>query len=138
MKKIFFSASLFSVADCEFNEKLTKLLRELGHQVYLSQESNADNKKEKYEDCNSQVIFNCVMDGLIWSDCVVALLEGSALDPGMCFEIGYAYAKGLPIYGLRTDIRGANDTVVNLMLTRSCNKIFTDVKSFVNFFGENV
>ena len=57
---------------------------------------------------------------------VVALLDGTQVDDGTAWEIGYAYARGLPIIGLRTDFRQAGDTahsVANAMIECSCGSI---------------
>jgi hypothetical protein len=55
---------------------------------------------------------------------VLVLLEGTDADSGSCFEMGYAYAKGLPIVGLRTDFRGSGEHLgLNLMLTHSCTHL---------------
>jgi nucleoside 2-deoxyribosyltransferase len=50
------------------------------------------------------------------SDIVVAVLDGVDVDSGTAWEIGYAYAKGKPVIGLRTDFRTLSDGVVNLMV----------------------
>lgn len=59
-------------------------------------------------------------------DLVVALLDGTQADDGTAWEIGYAYAKGLPIYGIRTDMRFGGELPggqVNAMLAGSCRGI---------------
>lgn len=53
------------------------------------------------------------------SDAVLAILDGVDVDSGTAAEIGYAYAKGKRIYGLRTDFRLAGDNLgatVNLQV----------------------
>jgi nucleoside 2-deoxyribosyltransferase len=53
------------------------------------------------------------------SRAVLASLDGQDVDSGTALEIGYAFAKGLLIVGLRTDIRRCSDnegSVVNLMV----------------------
>jgi nucleoside 2-deoxyribosyltransferase len=40
---------------------------------------------------------------------VLALLDGCDLDSGTCAEVGFAAGLGLPIVGLRTDLRSAGD-----------------------------
>ena len=57
---------------------------------------------------------------------VVALLDGPQVDDGTAWEIGYAYAWQIPIWGLRTDFRQAGDTahsVANAMIECSCARI---------------
>ncbi len=56
------------------------------------------------------LIFKVCKDALDDSDMVVALLDGTQVDDGTAWEIGYAYAKGKRIYGIRTDSRVAGDT----------------------------
>lgn len=63
-------------------------------------------------------------------DLVVAVLDGSQVDDGTAWEIGYAFARALPVWGLRTDFRVAGDTahsLVNCMIECSCVKIFRDI-----------
>lgn len=52
-------------------------------------------------------------------DLVVAVLDGVDVDSGTASEIGFAYALGKPVAGLRSDFRLAGDnagTVVNLQV----------------------
>lgn len=53
------------------------------------------------------------------SDAVFAVLDGVDVDSGTAAEIGYAFAKGKRVYGLRTDFRLAGDNLgstVNLQI----------------------
>jgi len=50
---------------------------------------------------------------------VVAILDGVDVDSGTAAEVGYAYALGKRVYGLRTDFRLAGDnagSIVNLQV----------------------
>ena len=48
------------------------------------------------------------------------MLDGVDVDSGTAWEIGYAYAKGKPVFGLRTDFRTLGiEGTVNLMIERS-------------------
>jgi nucleoside 2-deoxyribosyltransferase len=61
-------------------------------------------------------------DALLSCDVVVALLDGAQVDDGTAWEIGYACAKGMPVIGLRTDIRLCADSdggLVNAMIQGS-------------------
>ena len=63
------------------------------------------------------------------ADIVIALLDGSQVDDGTAWEMGYFYAKKSPekkIIGIRTDFRRAGESeeaVVNAMLECSCDGI---------------
>jgi len=65
-------------------------------------------------------IFKGCVSSVDESDCVVAWLDGPDADSGTCFEVGYAYAKGIPVIGVRTDFRHNQERGVNLMLSRAC------------------
>ena len=64
-------------------------------------------------------------------DAVAALLDGTQVDDGAAWEIGYAHARGRPVVGIRTDFRNAGDTThgrVNAMTEGSCAGIANDVE----------
>ena len=53
---------------------------------------------------------------------VVALLDGPQVDDGTAWELGYAYARGIPAVGIRTDRRYCGETLggrVNAMIAGS-------------------
>jgi nucleoside 2-deoxyribosyltransferase len=67
------------------------------------------------------------------ADAVVAILDGVDVDSGTAAEIGYAYARKVRVYGLRTDFRLAGDNdgaIVNLQvqyfIEASGGQIFRD------------
>lgn len=71
---------------------------------------------------------------------VLAVLDGPDADSGTCFEIGFAVARGIPVVGLRTDWRPAEDGAANCMLTRSCHSVVRDLDAagtaLSTFLGE--
>ena len=76
-------------------------------------------------------IFQGCLTALVGCDLVLAVLDGPSVDDGTAWEVGYAYARGLPVWGLRTDFRSAGDTaqsLVNCMIECSCAAIFRDVE----------
>jgi nucleoside 2-deoxyribosyltransferase len=73
-----------------------------------------------------QYIFEGCRDAIHEASHAIALLDGTQVDDGTAWEIGYAHARGLPIWGLRTDFRQAGDTahsVANAMIECSCARI---------------
>jgi len=79
-------------------------------------------------------IFQGCAAALAGCDLAVAMLDGTQVDDGTAWEIGYAYARGLPVWGVRTDFRSAGDTahsLVNCMIECSCAKIFRDIDSLL-------
>lgn len=72
------------------------------------------------------------------SDAVLAILDGVDVDSGTAAEIGYAFAKGKRVYGLRTDFRLAGDNIgaiVNLQvqyfIEASGGRVVTDADALV-------
>lgn len=112
--KVFLAAPIFSTAEREFNSKLAEELRKRGYEVFLAQElpllsSESEEDKKK--------IFSMDIKGLEGSDVVVAVLDGIDVDSGVAFELGYAFARGKPIIGVKTDHRCFSPyEEVNLMI----------------------
>lgn len=104
--RVYVAAPLFSQAEREFNEKIKSELLKEGLTAFLPQ-----------DECD-QDVFNCCMENLEKSDAVVAVFDGPQVDDGTAFECGYAFAKGTPVVGLRTDFRrvGEFTNEVNIML----------------------
>lgn len=72
------------------------------------------------------------------SDAVFAVLDGVDVDSGTASEIGYAFAQGKQVFGLRSDFRLAGDNLgatVNLQveyfIRASNGRILNDVKGLV-------
>jgi nucleoside 2-deoxyribosyltransferase len=112
--KIYLAGPLFSTAEREFNVRLTQLLREKGHEVWLPQEIEQRTMSAKQ-------IFDKDVEGVDWAEAVVANMDGPDPDSGTCWECGYAYGKK-PVIVYRTDFREADEAdkaPFNLMLTES-------------------
>src|SRR4051794_21133183 len=61
---------------------------------------------------------------------VLAVLDGADVDSGTAAEIGYAAALGIPVVGLRTDLRVTGDnaaTIVNLQVEFFLAAVCTEV-----------
>ena len=104
------------------------MISEAGFSVFLPQEDAKDNLDQR-DDRNHLSIFNQCLSGLKKSDIVVAVLEGTDIDSGTAWEIGYAYAKGKPVIGLRTDFRiQTPGERVNLMIQESLTEYADSVE----------
>ncbi len=117
MRTVYLAAPLFSEAERDFNRKLGDEIKRAGFNVFLPQE-DSNNVKEKKN--RQEIIFNKNTEAIESSDMVVAVIDGTDVDSGTSWEIGYAFAKGKPIFGLRTDFRTLGiEGTVNLMIERS-------------------
>lgn len=112
---IYFAAPLFTRGERDFNSSLAASLRQGGFKVFLPQEECQGTHAEMFATCRR---------GVGEASIVVAILDGADADSGTCWEVGYAYAKGIPVLGVRTDFRGTGDTEgFNLMLKFSCRSV---------------
>jgi nucleoside 2-deoxyribosyltransferase len=95
--KIYLAGPLFSTAERDFNARLAQRLRDLGHEIWLPQES-------EQATMTPAQIFREDVAGIDWAEVVVANMDGPDPDSGTCWECGYAYRKK-PIVVFRTDFR---------------------------------
>lgn len=155
--RIYFANCLFNEATSLYNKSVVGSIRKVYGdkvEIYLPQENEAINDKSAYAD--SQMIAGADYAQLCETDLLVAVLDNN--DFGVGLEIGIAYAKGLPIIGLYTDVRqkGADNpkkiealsvagenqfSYVNLMATgliknngslvSSCAELITEIGEYV-------
>jgi len=122
-KTVYFAGPLFTQAERMWNLRLSEIIRaeRKDLEIFLPQ------AKDKEAIVNGRLdfrkIFQICIDGIDSSDILVAILDGSDSDSGTCFECGYAFSKGKPIIGVRTDIRGGEDNGLNAMLNHGCSSV---------------
>lgn len=118
--KIYFAASLFTQVERKWNRMLSDALRAAmpGLEVTLPQDFKTGNK---YNDSRHYgALFRMCVEGIDAADAVLAMIDGAEVDSGTSWEMGYAYARGKPVIGVRTDFRPGAEHGVNIMLSRSC------------------
>ncbi len=105
------------MAEQEWNKRLAQAL--VGHTVILPQ---IDCAKCFTPEPNWPYVFETCVKGIERAEIVLAILDGADADSGTCWEAGYAYAKGKPVIGVRTDLRPAENGA-NAMLSQSCKML---------------
>jgi nucleoside 2-deoxyribosyltransferase len=132
-KKIYLAGPLFSHAERDFNVYLRDRLVEKGFSVFLPQEDGSDDTETRLE-LRQKNIFENDVKGIDDCDIVVAVLDGgSDADSGTSWEIGYAYAKGKKLLGLRTDFRTFGpEGNVNLMIEVSLDELEKDIEGLLS------
>jgi nucleoside 2-deoxyribosyltransferase len=117
---VYLAAPLFTLPERRANRALAKALeRELpGTEVVLPQDFKPHGKYNSPQAFGA--IFRECLAAIDSSRLVVAWLDGSDADSGTSFEAGYAFAKGLPVVGVRTDFRDNQERGLNIMLARAC------------------
>jgi nucleoside 2-deoxyribosyltransferase len=120
--RIYWAAPLFSVAERMFNNEMAEALHARGHEVFLPQESEANDRRAGPQ--SAVAIFDGDLDGLVWCEVVVACLDGPDPDSGTCWECGWAYEKR-PVVAFRTDVRIVRDGMapLNIMLAESSEEL---------------
>jgi nucleoside 2-deoxyribosyltransferase len=116
--RIYWAAPLFSMAERMFNNEMAEALHARGHEVFLPQESEANDRRAGPQ--SAVAIFDGDLDGLVWCEVVVACLDGADPDSGTCWECGWAYEKR-PVVAFRSDVRIVRDGMapLNIMLAES-------------------
>jgi len=115
----YLAGPLFDEGERWFMEQLDVLVAGLGWDTFLPHRDNPPKTAD-----NTAEIFANDRGGIDRCDLVVANLNGVSTDDGTAWEIGYAFAKGKPIFGLHTDwrMRFPNE-VVNLMIEYSLTSL---------------
>ena len=129
MRTVYLAAPLFSEAELDFNRMLRDEIKSSGFKVFLPQE---DSNNVKDRDDRQMIIFSKNEAAIKSSDIIVAVVDGADVDSGTAWEIGYAYALGKSILGLRTDFRTLGiEGTVNLMIERSA-ELFASIPELLN------
>lgn len=117
--RIYLAAPLFSLAERSFNKRLVRTLgKELSNVSFILPQEQAA-KMSSQEEFSKRVFRYCI-DSVGEADAMLCILEGPDVDSGTCIEMGYAYALGKPIIGVRSDFRGSEESGVNVMVARVC------------------
>ena len=120
MKRIYIASPLFSQAEKNFNDYLSKFLEDMGFETFLPQRDGY-NLSELLSDYTSKSfalkkIFELDISEIKTSDIVVFIMDGRVPDEGACVEIGYAYALGKECIGLKTDSRALMSDLDNPLI----------------------
>ncbi|MEM2907645.1 MAG: nucleoside 2-deoxyribosyltransferase [Candidatus Hadarchaeales archaeon] len=132
--RVFIAGPLFSQAEREFNLKVDEHLRRHGFETFLPQRDvgKLDELLRKKGRRAYREIFERDLAGVKQADVVVAILDGADVDSGTAFEVGYAFAKGKPVIGLKTDMRVfARDEELNNMLAQAIRALARNLDELV-------
>lgn len=126
---LYYAGPLFTDAERAWNAANAAHLRRhfRGVEVLVPQEFCAAFDAPPGQKPDHGSIFGACLANLERATAVLAVLDGADADSGTCFEAGFAVARGIPVIGLRTDWRPAEDGAANCMLTRSCRTVVRDL-----------
>ncbi len=125
--RIYLAAPLFTQTQRRANRELAGLLEEElpGAEVVLPQDFKVSGKYNDRK--NYRELFKLCLQAIEAADAVVAVLDGADADSGVGFEVGYAYARRVPVVGVRTDYRAGQDRGVNVMLSQAAARFVFDM-----------
>ncbi len=142
--KIYFAGPLFSEAERDWIRAIKRRIEDLAAKAERNVEVVWPYDligREELAACGDRAreeIFRRCSVSLEEADAVIALLDGTQVDDGTAWEIGYFYrhtAGKAPIIGIRTDFRSAGESrksIVNAMIECSCNIIVNSTEALLS------
>ena len=134
LPRIYLAGPLFSSAERIFNASLAEILSEWSH-VYLPQRDGGLVSEMigsgVPDDVAVQSVFQRDLQAIRASDCLVAILDGRAIDEGVAFEIGVAFSQSINCIGLQTDSRRLASWGNNPMITGALALVLHSVEDLV-------
>lgn len=133
--RVYIAGPLFNEGERWFDEQIDQVVREVGFDTFLPHRDGKEMGMDRAELIPR--IFREDRDAIDESDMVVANLNGITVDDGTAWEIGYAYARGKHLIGIRTDWRLTHPhQVVNLMIECSLHKVVRSLDELRAYLAE--
>jgi nucleoside 2-deoxyribosyltransferase len=121
MKTVYIAGPLFDPGERWYLEQIDCAVRDLGFQTYLP---HRDGGIKAITGHTTAEIFKADLRGLESVDIVVAVLNGPDVDSGTAWEMGHAFARGIPIIGIHEDIRLKNAAAqINIVVYHSAQYV---------------
>lgn len=119
MKKIYLASPFFNDAELEIMEKVRDILRAKGLDVFLPKEHQSPLEFGTLE--WRAATFKSDVDAIDNCDVMVAVnCQGNYDDAGTMWEIGYAFAKGIPVV-----VVNVTGETINLMIADSLHSLLS-------------
>ncbi len=121
MPRIYLAGPLFCEAELRYNRNLKEHLAGCGFDLILPQDGSADLNLPGLMSSDRAVptaaeVCRRDLELLDSCDALLINLDGRVPDEGACVELGYAYAEGKPVFGIKTDVRTAEYGIDNMMI----------------------
>jgi len=122
--KIYLSGPIFSQAEIEWARRVKGLIEEsfASRVEVIWPHEIASGPPENIFRENLRALDQCPI--------VIAILDGPQVDDGTAWEVGYHYARGGQVLGIRTDFRNAGEAPqsrANAMIEFSCTCIVSSM-----------
>lgn len=114
--KIYLASPFFNEVELEAVEKVEKILRDRGFNVFSPREHQFGDIYEVGSSAWSLATFNNDKKFIDWSDVVVCVYHGNYSDSGTAWEVGYAYGTQKPVIVVHLEGNSSN-----LMVHEGCH-----------------
>ena len=119
-KRVYLASPFFNERQVFLMEKVRDILRAKGLEVFVPNEHQNDHLKFGSIEWR-EATFSSDVKGIYTADVVVAIIdEGNYSDSGTAWEIGYAFAKNIPVIVVNT-----SGNTINLMIADSLRALVT-------------
>lgn len=98
--KVYIAGKIGTESELEVLEEIDKLCKSLGFETFLP---HRDVGITKSINDVERIFKGDIEEGFSNTDLIVASLDGLHVGAGTAWELGYAYAKGIPAIGIKTD-----------------------------------
>ena len=96
--KIYIASAMFTEQEQNRINKIARLMRAMGHEVYVPHEYKVPNADKMENKEWAEQVFKHDIANLDQADAVYYFCEGMNGDIGAAWECGYAYAKGTRVF----------------------------------------
>jgi nucleoside 2-deoxyribosyltransferase len=126
-KPVYIAGPLFTPAERSLLEELAGAVEAAGFRTYLP---HRDGGLAPADRRNTRALYDADIRALDACRAIVAVLNGTDVDSGTAFEIGYGVARGLPVLGLYDDVRVHGPHDFNVMIANGC-RVFSDRRMLI-------
>lgn len=124
---VYVAGPLFTPAERAYLEDLTRRIEALGFTTYLPHRDGGLATGQT----DTRPLYDADIRALDGASLIVAVLNGTDVDSGTAFEIGYGIARGVPVFGVSEDARLMRRTGFNAMIRHS-SRIFDSQTGLVD------
>jgi nucleoside 2-deoxyribosyltransferase len=129
--RCYLAGPLFSDQDRRTLEQIARHLEERNVRVFLPHRDVGDLGSVSVDESRGIIRDKIFLGDLVAireADFLVALLDGQDSDSGTCVELGIAFSRGIPIFGLKTDLQRRSNVINNMVwgVCGSGERVFQD------------
>ena len=132
--KIYQAGPLFTEGERLWHKHFQAYLEDRGYTSLWPGELITSHDVASWGEDAPKKIFETDKALLLECDVIVALLDGTQVDDGTAWEIGFAHAMGKSVFGIRTDFRNGGEcpgTPVNPMIAGCVECIAKNIEELV-------